>query len=79
MSHVGSPELTPRQTSRNLPTSPNHGKSDLGEEVLNALETYKQKDIAKGDSFLHAFRIIYPLRIVAQWWYALRVSGMPRL
>jgi len=61
MSHVGSPELTPRQTSRNLP---NHGRSDLGEEVLNALETYKQKDIAKGDSFLYAFWIIYPFRIV---------------
>ena len=45
MSHVGSPELTPRQTSRNLPTS----RSDLGEEVLTALETYKQKDIAKGE------------------------------
>jgi len=51
MSHVGSPELTPRQTSRNLPTSSNHGRSDLGEEVLNALETYKQKDAAKGDFF----------------------------
>jgi len=61
MSHVGSPELTPRQTSRNLP---NHGRSDLGEEVLNALETYKQKDIAKGDSFLYAFWIIYPFCIV---------------
>ncbi|PPQ98577.1 hypothetical protein CVT26_013760 [Gymnopilus dilepis] len=43
-----SPELTPQQGSRNLPSIANaNERSDLSEEVLRALETYKKKDSPK--------------------------------
>ncbi|KDR70196.1 hypothetical protein GALMADRAFT_255060 [Galerina marginata CBS 339.88] len=45
---AGSPELTPRQGARNLPSlATSIERSDLGEEVVKALETYKKKDSPK--------------------------------
>ncbi|KAF8908129.1 APG12-domain-containing protein [Gymnopilus junonius] len=45
---AASPELTPRQSSRNLPSlTATNERSDLSEEVVKALETYKKKDSPK--------------------------------
>ncbi|KAF9044352.1 hypothetical protein BJ165DRAFT_1480634 [Panaeolus papilionaceus] len=44
---AGSPELTPRQGSRNLPGWTSTERPDHSEEVLKALETYKKKDPLK--------------------------------
>ncbi|PPQ90148.1 hypothetical protein CVT25_012459 [Psilocybe cyanescens] len=42
------PELTPRQSSRNLPSLvANNDRPELSEEVVKALETYKKKDSPK--------------------------------
>ena len=44
---TGSPDITPRQGARNLPTW--NLNSDLEDETLvKAFETYKKKDSSKG-------------------------------
>lgn len=75
---AASPELTPRQTSRNLPSvAATNERSDLSEEVVKALETYKKKDSPKG-----AFRLlslVFIANLSIQWSCVSKVLEMRRL
>ena len=59
---TGSPDMTPRQGARNIPTW--NLNSDLEDETLvKAFETYKKKDSSKGTfiSFLFTHKLYnYP-------------------